>query len=171
MRYGWSALIFAIAFMLQTGICGNFPIFGVSANLLLCCSVIITFAYPDDTSGIVLGGVFALLYDLVFSQFVGITAVPVVIVALCCIIAREYFLNNESTLSAAIISLISIVIYYNLYWVTVRLAGYGTAYVVMLQKLPVYVVMNWIIMMVIYAFMIRRVVKHKSDRYTRWADL
>lgn len=170
MKYRWALLIFAAAFILQVGVIGNFPIFGASANLILCMSVITAFSYPDDTAGLVIGGAFSLIYDFAFSQTPGVTALSLVLTILICMLLKNVLLNSESSLSAAIISVISVAVYYNFYWGMLKISGINTAYTAMLEKLPVYLALNFIVMYITYQIMIRRVVKHKTDRYTRWAD-
>lgn len=170
MKYRWALLIFIAAFFLQVCVTGGFAVFGASPNLILCASVITAFSYQDDTAGIVLGGLFALVYDFAFSQTAGVTALAVVLSVLLCIVIRNTFLNSESSLSAAIVSVVSVVFYYNIYWILLRISGVNTAYTAMLEKLPMYVILNFIVMFITYQIMISRVVKHKTDRYRRWAD-
>ena len=80
MKYRYACLIFALAFILQTTVFGMLPVFGVSANLLLCCCVVISFACTDNNAGIVISVVAGLLYDVCFSQYMGVTALLLLLI-------------------------------------------------------------------------------------------
>ena len=168
MKYRWSVIFFIAAFALQTAILGAFSIAGVSANLILCVAVSIAFTYQDDTSGLVLGLIFSLIYDAVFSAYLGLTALPLVITVILAIFLRERILNNENRVSMFIVSAGAVIIYYNLYWLFVRVAGYNSSYLAMLERLPLYLILNMIVMLILYFFLIRRVITHQEERYNRW---
>ena len=92
-------------------------------------------------------------------------------VAIAFIIAvRERLLNNENRFSMLIVSAGSVIVYYNLYWLCVRIAGYNTAYIVMLSKMHIYLLLNMPVMLVLYFFFIRSVVSHNEERYNRWVS-
>lgn len=171
MRYRWAVLIFVAAFLFQICIVGNITVFGASVNLILCTAVITAFAYPEDTSGLIFGSLFALIYDFAFSPAPGVTALALAVTVLIGMGVKRVFLNSENSLSAVIVSLASVIVYYNLYWCLVKIAGINTAYTAMLTKLPLYLILNFIVMFIMYQIMISKVVKHKTDRYTKWADL
>ena len=168
MKYRWAVIFFIAAFALQTAWMGAFSISDVSANLILCVSAAIAFTYPDDTSGIVLGGIFSLIYDAVFSAYLGITAFPLVITIALVMFVKEKLLNNENRISMLIVSAGSVLVYYNLYWLAVRAAGYNSAYTMMLGNLIWYLILNMVVMLILYFFLIRRVVIHQEERYNRW---
>ncbi len=168
MKYRYAGLMFALAFILQTTIFGMIPVFGVSANLLLCCCVVISFVCADNNAGIVLSIAAGLLYDICFSQYVGVNALLLVLVAASCIFVRTFLLNSENFMSMLVVSLGTVAIYYNMLWLIYKIAGKGYSYLYMLEKLPIYMILNVIIMMIMYAIIIRKVVSHKSDRYSVW---
>ncbi len=168
MKYRYAGLIFAAAFILQTTVFGMLPVFGVSANLLLCCCVVISFACADNNAGIVISAAAGLLYDICFSQYMGVTALVLVLVAAGCIAIRTFLLNSENFMSMLVVSLGAVTVYYHLFWLIYRLAGSNFSYLSMLEKLPVYIVLNTVIIMIIYAIIIRKVVSHRSDRYSAW---
>ena len=90
------------------------------------------------------------------------------LVAAGCIAVRTFLLNSENFMSMLVTSLGSVFVYYNLLWLIYRLAGSSYSYIYMLEKLPVYIILNVIIIMIMYAIIIRKVVSHKSDRYSVW---
>lgn len=168
MKYRYACIIFALAFILQTTVFGMLPVFGGSANLLLCCCIVISFACTDNNAGIVISIIAGLLYDVCFSQYMGVTALLLVLIAAGCIAVRTFLLNSENFMSMLVTSLGSVFVYYNLLWLIYRLAGSSYSYIYMLEKLPVYIILNVIIIMIMYAIIIRKVVSHKSDRYSVW---
>lgn len=168
MKYRYAGIIFALAFILQTTVFGMLPVFGVSANLLLCCCIVISFACTDNNAGFVISLIAGLLYDVCFSQYMGVTALLLVLIAAGCIAVRTFLLNSENFMSMLVTSLGSVFVYYNLLWLIYRLAGSSYSYLYMLEKLPVYIILNVIIIMIMYAIIIRKVVSHKSDRYSVW---
>ena len=98
----------------------------------------------------------------------GVTALLLVLVAAGCIAVRTFLLNSENFMSMLVTSLGAVFVYYNLLWLIYRLAGSSYSYIYMLEKLPVYIILNVIIIMIMYAIIIRKVVSHKSDRYSVW---
>lgn len=168
MKYRYAIIIFTLAFVLQTTVFGKLPVFGVSANLLLCCCVVVSFACSQNNAGIVLAVVSGLVYDVCFSQYMGVTALSLTVVAACCIAVRIFLLNYENFMSMVVVSIGSIIVYYNIFWFIYKAAGIDYSYLYMLAKLPVYVILNGIIILIMYSIIIRKVVSHKSDRYSVW---
>ena len=168
MKYRYAGLIFAAAFLLQTTAFGMLPVLGVSANLLLCCCVVISFACTENNAGIVISTAAGLLYDVCFSQYMGVTALVLVLIAAGCIAVRTFLLNSENFMSMLVVSLGAVTVYYHLFWLMHRLAGSNCSYLYMLEKLPVYIILNTVIIMIMYAIIIRKVVSHRSDRYSVW---
>lgn len=121
MKYRYACIIFALAFILQTTVFGMLPVFGVSANLLLCCCIVISFACTDNNAGFVISLIAGLLYDVCFSQYMGVTALLLVLVAAGCIAVRTFLLNSENFMSMLVTSLGSVFVYYNLLWLIYRL--------------------------------------------------
>ncbi len=168
MKYRYACLIFLVAFILQTTIFGMLPLFGVSANLLLCSCVVISFVCAENNAGVVLSIASGLLYDICFSQYIGVSPLLMVLVASCCILVRTFLLNAENFMSMLVVSFGSVVIYYNMLWLIYKVADKDYSYLYMLEKLPGYIILNVVIMMIMYAIIIRKVVSHKSDRYSVW---
>ncbi len=170
MNYRWAVIFYIAAFFLQTAVTGVFPVAGVSANLLLCVSVAIAFSYSDDTSALVFGAVFSLVYDISMTGDPGMSMLALCVTVALTIAVRERVLNNENRFSMLIVSAGSVIVYYNLYWLCVRAAGYNTAYMVMLSKMHIYLLLNMPVMLVLYFFFIRSVVSHNEERYNRWVS-
>lgn len=171
MRYRFAALIFAISFIIQSFILGSFAIAGANTNLILCFGVVIAFSYPDDTSSVVIGGIFALIYDICFSLYPGMGTVPYLITVTVCMLFKYYILNNENKLSMAIVSVLSVVLAYNLYWAAAAVTGIATSYISMLSHLPVYIILNIPVMYIAYLVIVEKNVRYRQDRYRRWESI
>lgn len=149
------AAAFAAAFILQAGFAGFFPVMGASANLLLCLTAVFTFSFPDRYTAVICAGVFGLLYDMCFSQFIGVTGLCLMVICGLCIFARALLLNNETIVSGIVVSVGSVLIYYHLYWTLLKFCGDTHAYIMMLQHLPAYLVINFVIMMIMFLIILR----------------
>ncbi len=170
MRYRFAIIIFAAAFILQTSVFGQLPIAGCSANLILCCGIVISFVYPETNAGIIIGTAAAVIYDIAFSPYIGMTALPLAVVMGLAIFAREFLLNREHMGSMLVVSASTILIYYHLYFLMVRIAEIPSAYSMFLGKLVIYLILDVIISMILYIFMIENATKHRNDGYLAWKN-
>lgn len=169
MKYRFAILIFAIAFILQTSVFGQLQIAGASANLILCCGVVISFTYTETNAGIIVGAITAMIYDIAFSPFIGMTALPLAIVMGIAVFVREFLLNRERMVAMLSVAAGTVIIYYHLYFVMVKISGFASSYVHMLGSLVIYFVLDVIIMMILYIFMIEKATARRDNGYLKWA--
>ncbi len=171
MKYRWAALIFLGAFIIQAFILGSFRILDCNAGLILCAGAALAFACPEDTSAVVIGGLAALLYDICFSLCPGMGLMAYLLTVTLCIVLKERLLSNENRFSMPIVSLLSVAVYYHIYWLCARIAGLDTAYLSMLCRLPVYLLLDMPVMLVIYFILRNRNIRNRQDRYRRWESV
>lgn len=163
MKYRYSFLIFFIAFILQSTIMNHFTIFQMSPNLVLCLVVIFSFLY-EGYHGVIFGIVFGFIADICFAGIIGVAALSNFTVALICIGMKRYF-YKDSRISVTIVSIVGTVVYGLLYWSVTRMLGTGTSLLYVAEKEAVLLIYHIIITLIIYRFVSRRVIKHRSDRY------
>ena len=164
MKYKYAACLFFVAFITQTTLMNAFSVFGVTPNLLLCLVVVFSFLYDDSNYGLVLGVIFGLLYDICFSQYVGIAALAFFLISLG-IMLFTGAMGKEAVFSVIIISVPSTVFYTLLYWAILALMGSNHSFLFMIQFLPYYVVYNTVVVVIMYFLMIKKVIRHHNDRY------
>lgn len=168
MKYRYAVIFFVLAFILQTSVFGQLQIMGASANLILCMGAVVSFVYSETNAGIIVGSATAMIYDIAFSPYIGMTALPLAIVMGLCIFVREFLLNRENMMSMLFVAAGSVIVYYNLYFVMTKIAGFASAYTYMLQNLIIYFILDVIIMMIIYIFMIEKATQRRDDGYLKW---
>lgn len=123
MKYGYSFLIFLMAFILQSTIMNHFSIFQMSPNLILCLVVIFSFLY-SGYHGAIYGVLFGLIVDVCYATIIGVSALSNFVVYLICTEMKHY-LNKDSMVSVIIASFTGTSVYALLYWSAYKLFGYS----------------------------------------------
>lgn len=158
-------ILYLAAFLLQPFLYNLIPVLGGNVNLLLCMTVIFTLLY-EDTQGIFFGAVFGLLYDLFFGMYAGPGVLSLVLCGVVVLILREY-INIENFFSGILTALFSTWLYASLYWCIYHFLGSPYSYGYAMKWLPLSLLFNGIFAAVLYFILIKRVIKHRRDRYFR----
>lgn len=163
MKYKYSFILFFIGFILQSTLMQHFSIFGVTPNLLLCLIIIFSFLYDDD-QGVIFGPIFGLIHDIIFAEIIGVSALSYLIIALICMELNRY-LYRESFVSILIASSVGTTCYGLIYFGIIKMLGSEYAFIYMLKMVTILLFYNGFVMIIMYLFMSRRVIKHPSDKY------
>ena len=166
MRYWKAGLAFTVAFLIQTSLLNVISIKGYTPNLLLSLVVVFSFLYEDGRYGIIFGAVFGLLYDICFSSVLGPTPLALLVTSSVILLVRE-FANIENIANMWIVSALSLVIFYLVNWGLLRLGGNPVNFVYVLKILPWTGLYSLAVITGIYLVLIRKVTKHRKDRYFR----
>ena len=164
MKYKYAAIMFFVAFIIQTTLMNAFSVFEVTPNLLLCLVVIFSFLYDENNYGVVLGVVFGLLYDICFSQYIGPAALAFLVISLS-IMLVNVVMNKEAVFSVIIIAAAATVIYTLIYWGIMAMLGSNYSFLYMINFLPMYILYNTVIVTLLYYLMIKKVIRYHQDRY------
>ncbi len=164
MRYLKAGAAFLVAFLMQGSLLNMVSIAGHTPNLLLGLVVIFSFLYEKELYGILYGALFGVIYDMCYSYVIGPTPIALILTAMCVILMR-YYANVENTVSMAVVSIVSFVIYYIINWGLYSFAGstIGLGYALLNSIVPI--VYTLVFAFVVYKVLIRNVVKHHKDRY------
>lgn len=163
MKIRIAALLFTGAFLIQGSLLNLFAVMGVTPNLLLCLVITLTLLYDTDRA-IYLGAVFGVLYDLIYSDVIGVASIGLLIVGFLTWKARQ-LLNRENILSILILSSAGTLIYNLLYWGIVNLFRDQFGFLDFLKLQPGYVAYNMLVMILLYLSLINRAIRHRNDRY------
>ena len=155
-----------MAFLIQPSLLNIISIKGYTPNLLLCLVVVFSFLYEDGLYGIVFGAAFGLLYDICFSSVVGPTALALVATAVVILMVRE-FANIENIVNMWIVAAVSLVIFYFVNWGMFHPGGNPEGFIFVLKMLPWTGLYSIAVITAIYLVLIRKVTKHRKDRYFR----
>ena len=164
MKYRYAGCLFFAAFILQNTFLNVISVFGATPNLLLCLVVIFSFLYDENNYGIVLGVGFGLLYDICFSEYVGIAAVAYLIISLA-IMLVNIALNKEVVFSVIIVSVAATAMYALIYWCIMAMLGSNYSFAYAIRYLPLYILYNAAVVTILYYLMIKKVIRHHHDRY------
>jgi rod shape-determining protein MreD len=164
MKYRYAVCLFLAAFIMQTTVLNIIGVFGVTPNLLLCLVVIFSFLYDEYNHGIILGVAFGLLYDICFSEYVGIAAMAFLIISLG-IMLVNIVMNKEVVFSVIIVSVAATVLYTLIYWSLMAMMGSGYNFLYVAKYLPLYILYNVVVVIVLYYLMVKKVIKYHYDRY------
>ena len=166
MRYWKAAIIFAVAFFIQTSLLNVISIKGYTPNLLLCLVIVFSFLYEDGKYGIIFGVICGLMYDICFSSVLGPTPLALLCTSVVVLLARESA-NIENIVNLWILSAVSLVIYYLVSWGLFHIGGNPEGLVFVLRRLPWTGLYSLAVITVIYLILIRKETKHRKDRYFR----
>ena len=166
MRYFHGFILYLAAFFLQPFLQNLIPPLGNHLNLLLCLTVVLTFVYDEKLTGIFFGFIFALLHDIVFGYYLGPAVLAVTAAGIAVLILRE-FTNIENIFNALFMMLFSTWLYATVYWGVYRILGSPYSYVYAMKTLPFTLLFNCIAAAVLYLVLIKKVIKHRRDRYFR----
>lgn len=165
MKNWQTMIVYLAAFLLQPFLYNLIPQLGAHINLLLCLTVMFTLLY-DNQQGIFFGFVFGLLYDLFYGMYAGPGALCLVLCGLAALIIKDY-INIENFFNGVLIMLVAVWLHASLYWVVYFFIGSPYSYIYAMKWLPLSLLFNGLIGAVIYLILIKRVIRHRRDRYFR----
>ena len=166
MKYWQAFLFYLAAFLLQPFLYGVIPAAGINLNMILCLTVVFTFVYEEVLPGLFFGPIFGLLTDIMYGQYIGPTAFAVAVCGVIVFILKEYF-NNENVINAIIMLIVSTFIFVTTIWIVYNFTNNSYSYVYALKVLPVQLILNTVAGTLLYSVLIKKVVKHRRDRYFR----
>lgn len=163
MKYRYSILFFFIGYLIQSTVMVHFIVFGVSPNLVLCLVILFPFLYGNN-QGMVLGILFGLLQDINFSLMIGPSAISYLIVALIMGYIKR-LLYRESILTIFFAAAIGTTLYYTLHWIIITIFGGTYHFLYIIKELPILIVYHFLIMVVYYLLIGKKVIRYNQDRY------
>jgi rod shape-determining protein MreD len=124
---------------------------------------LLSFLY-EGYYGIALGVLFGLIQDLSFALIIGPSSLSYLLVALLMSELRRY-LYRDSVLNIFLASVIGTTTYYGIYWVILAIFDGIYRIEIILFELPALLGHHFIIMVLFYAMIGRRSIRHPEDRY------
>ena len=164
MKYRYAILLFFAAFILQPTFLNLISIFGITPNLTLCLVVSCCFLYSRESFGVVLGVIFGLLIDICTMQYVGVSSIAYFLIGIAVMLCSE-FLNRENIASMLLVTAVSTMAFSILTWGIHSFLGTSCSFVYLMKQQIVLVLYNVAIVAIIYQFIIRKVIRYRSDRY------
>ena len=148
---------------MQSTLLHSVSFFGVAPNLILILTIVFSFLF-NEKHGIIFGVPFGLLSDLSFSQVIGISALCYFLVALT-IEGLKKSIYRDNVVSVIFISGFGTLLYNTLYWGISGIFGGNMDFVYMLFKQPISMVYNTILVLPIYWFLVRKVIRYRGFKY------
>ena len=159
-------LIFLAAFLLQPFLQNLIPVLGNHVNFILCLTVMMVFVYPEPGQGIFFGSVFALLGDLFYGQYTGAGALAMVLTGIS-VYGLKYFAHIENFINAIVFMVGATVLYASIYWGIYAAIDSTYTFGYALKSTLPQAAGNAVVGLGVYYAFIRRVIKHRRDRYYR----
>lgn len=166
MKYWHAFIIYLIAFICQPFLYGLFPMLGIDLNLILCLTVVLTLVYDEILPGLFFGPVFGLLSDSLYGPYVGPQAFAIAVVGVLIFILKEY-INIENIFNAIFVLIASTWLFVSVLWCVYFFIGSTYSYTAAIRDLPIQIILNTVAGIIFYRVLIKRVVKHRRDRYFR----
>jgi len=163
LKYRYSFCAYVVAFIVQSTLLHDVSFFGVAPNLILILTIVFSFLF-NEKHGIIFGVIFGLLSDLSFSEVIGISALCYFLIALS-IEGLKKFIYRDNVISVIFISAFGTLLYNILYWGISGVFGGNIDFVYMLFKQPVSIVYNSILVLPIYWFLVRKVIRYRGFKY------
>lgn len=120
----------------------------------------------NSCPGILFGFIFGLLRDLVFGIYIGPGALALMVCGITVLIIRE-FINVENIFNQLFMMLLSTWLYASVYWGIYYVLESPYSYLYAMKTLPWQLLFNCVFAAVLYLVLIKRVIKHRRDRYFR----
>lgn len=155
-------LICAIAFIIQSGLVNIFSLWGRTPNLILALVVIFSFLYDNKLYGMISGAILGVLFDICFSQVIGVTAIPLAIVSLIIMMLGGIY-NVENIINLAVVSSASIVGYSVLNFVMLKIINNPISFISYMNYMPVSWIGTFIVVLIVYLVLIKDVVKYRRQ--------
>lgn len=164
MTYRKAFFIYLATFFLQPFLQNLIPDFGGHVNLLLCLTVMFSFAYDDVLAGISWGFVFGFLYDMLYGMYAGPGVLSLMVVGIAVLFLRE-FINIENFFNVIGTMFVSTWLYATVYWGIYAVLGSPYTYLYAMKSLPLPLLFNCLVCAALYFLLIKRDMKYRRDRY------
>ncbi len=159
-------LIYLAAFLLQPFLQNLIPVIGNNINLILCLTVIFVFVYESPGQGVFFGSVFAMMNDLFYGQYTGPGALAMVLTGIA-VYGLKYFAHIENFLNAIVFMIGATFVFATIYWGIYAAIDSSYTYGYAMSSILPQLVLNSAVGLGVYLVLIRRVIKHRRDRYYR----
>ncbi len=166
MNYVKAVAIFLLAFFLQGSVVNILAVNGATPNLLLCLAVLFSFLYDEENYGLILGPVFGILYDICYMPYVGVSSIGFFFLAFAVVMARE-LLNRENIGVILVIAAIATFVFNIYIWCVYSILGSNITILYVLKKQPLLIMWNVIITGILYAVVIKKVLRRRRDLFYR----
>ena len=166
MRYRFAIPVFLLLFLLQGTLLNIFAVCDTTPNLILCAVVLSVLLRENSRSAMVLCIFFGLLYDLVFSAYVGPSAIAFLIIYLLSKLAIVY-LNPDSSLNALLIAVAASFLFKLIYGILIVLPS-GLSVRVLFAHMPMFLIYSSSVIVLVHFIVMRRR-RHISKRdFSGW---
>lgn len=168
MKIRYAAIMFFLALILQGTFLNLISIFGITPNLILCLIAAFSFIYGEYKIAII-GIAFGLLLDVNTGIYLGVSSFSFFTVSFMIILLRES-INRDNPASAIIIGIVATTVSNGIHYFVNRCFGVSQSFFYWAQLQPFYIVYNCIVIFILYLILIKKVTKHRNDRYLAWKD-
>ncbi len=167
MKYRVIVPAFAAAFVLQPFLNSLLP-WNLAPELIVSAGLMLCFFYsPEDVlPALITGSVLELFQDIGADQYAGASVIAFAAAA-AFVLAVRRFINVENVLMTAGVYLGAIIIDYVVTWILYRLAVSPYSFIYAMSQIPASAAGNFIFGMILYFILVRRLIKHRRDRYFR----
>ena len=103
---------------------------------------------------------------MVYGMYVGPGVLSLMVIGIGVLVLREFF-NIENFFNALMTALLSTWLYVTVYWGVYVVLGSPYSYLYAMKSVPLQLLFNSAACMILYFILIKRVIKHRRDRYFR----
>ena len=162
MQYLYIFFAFFTSFILQSTILKSVAIFGVTPNLILILVIAVSFIFKEKY-GLLFGVLFGFVQDICFGNIVGISSLMLFLIG-CFVSELKRYIYQDNLFTIGVISIVSVTGYHFLFWCIIALFGNNYHFMLMLQKLPIQIVYNSVLIFLVIK-LIERMLGSKNDRF------
>lgn len=149
-----AALLFLMAFLLQTSAFQILTIKGVGPNILLCITIFAVLRSREPFGEILISMVFFLIYDIYVSQYIGSSAAAGLCIGIFVYFISRY-VNFESIISIIILVSMSTLLYNFIIWTFAYTKGSCYTFSYVLRLTPFYLLYNAVISVLLYLMLMK----------------
>ena len=122
--------------------------------------------FDETLPGILCGFIFGALHDIVYGVYLGPGVAALMVTGVVVLVLRE-FVNIENFFNAVFTMLFSTWLFTSVYWGIYAVMGSPYTYGYVMKTIPLQLLFNSLVAAAVYLLLIKRVMKHRRDRYFR----
>lgn len=135
-------------------------------NVLLCSSIFIAMLSSEEYKVILVCSVVTFIYDVLFSQYIGITVISLLVIIFLVSAIKIYF-NVENIWNLIFTGAICTIVYNCIEWLLNNLANSPYDFLYAIDTMKYQFLANEIFLILLFCLLRKKIIKHHKDRYFR----
>lgn len=141
MKTRYVIAMFVVAFLIQTTFLNLFSIGGRGVNLLLTLLLVFIYLYDEHVEALAVATAASFLYDVCFSQYLGVSALSTLLVGILAIMVKRVVKGDDIRI-VLMMAAAGTLLYNLVFWAVMAIGGHACGFMYMMERQPAYVIFN-----------------------------